>query len=70
MAKSSNQKLKLIYLAEIFEKTALSMRAYDKLIKIGRTIADLDGVEVIEAEHISEAVYFRSLDKKYWKRTV
>lgn len=57
-------------LSEIFEKTALSMRAYDKLIKIGRTIADLEGVEVVEAEHISEAVYFRSLDKKYWKRTV
>ena len=56
-------------LTDVFEKTSLSMRAYDKLIKIGQTIADLDGKEVIEAEHISEAVYFRSLDKKYWNRT-
>ncbi len=57
-------------LSDVFEKTALSMRAYDKLIKIGQTIADLEGKEVIEAEHISEAIYFRSLDKKYWNRTV
>ena len=56
-------------LSDVFEKTALSMRAYDKLIKIGRTIADLEGKETVEADHISEAVYFRSLDKKYWNRT-
>ena len=56
-------------LTEVFERTTLSMRAYDKLIKIGQTIADLEGKEVIEAEHIAEAVYFRSLDKKYWNRT-
>ncbi|MBQ6809551.1 MAG: YifB family Mg chelatase-like AAA ATPase [Clostridia bacterium] len=56
-------------LTQVFERTALSMRAYDKLIKIGRTIADLEGKETVEAAHISEAVFFRSLDKKYWNRT-
>lgn len=59
-----------VLLSDIFEKTSLSMRAYDKLVKIGRTIADLDGKEVVDSNHISEAVYFRSLDKKYWNRTV
>lgn len=52
-------------LTDIFEKTAISMRAYDKIIKIGRTIADLDNSEFINSDHVSEAVYFRTLDKKY-----
>lgn len=56
-------------LTDIFEKMSLSMRAYDRIIRIGRTIADLAGSENIEAEHISEAVYYRSLDKKYRNRT-
>ena len=44
------------------------MRAYDKLIKIARTSADLEGSRDILPKHINEAVYFRSLDKKYWNR--
>ncbi|PWM45705.1 MAG: magnesium chelatase [Clostridiales bacterium] len=53
-------------LENIFTKLSLSMRAYDKIIKISQTIADLDGKETIESAYISEAVFFRSLDKKYW----
>lgn len=53
-------------LLQVFEKLSLSMRAHDKIIKLARTIADLAGRETIEASDISEAVFFRSLDKKYW----
>lgn len=57
-------------LNDVFVKRALSMRAYDKLIKIARTSADLEGSADILPKHINEAVYFRSLDKKYWNREV
>jgi magnesium chelatase family protein len=44
----------------------LSARAYDKVLKVARTIADLDEKEIIEASHISEAVGYRSLDRNLW----
>lgn len=44
----------------------ISARAYDKILKVARTIADLDGKEAIEAIHISEAISYRSLDKDFW----
>ena len=45
----------------------LSIRAYHKILKTARTIADLDSQGTIEEEHIAQAVYYRALDKKYWK---
>lgn len=53
-------------LEEIFTMMNLSARAYHKIIKVARTIADLDGRDDISTEHISEAVCYRINDKGYW----
>ncbi len=54
------------YINEIFENMSFSARAYHKILKVSRTIADMDGCEMINDEHIAEAVCYRSIDKKYW----
>ena len=49
-----------------FKKYKFSARSYDKVLKLSRTIADLDGVDQIDDEHILEAIRYRTLDNKYW----
>ena len=51
-----------------FESLGLSARAYEKVLRVSRTIADLDGSDAVDAVHVAEAVQFRALDKKYWRR--
>lgn len=51
-----------------FTTLSLTARTYHKILRVARTIADLDGEEKINAEHLMEAIGYRTIDKKYWGR--
>jgi magnesium chelatase family protein len=59
-----NQSMELLKFA--MADMRLSARAYDRILKVARTIADLAASESITSDHISEAVHFRALDRQLW----
>jgi magnesium chelatase family protein len=54
------------FLKQAFDSMELSARAYHKILKVARTIADLAGEDNINMIHLAEAVSYRGLDRKYW----
>ena len=58
----------MVLLEQVFEKLDFSARAYDKILRVARTIADIENEKTIDVQHISTAVQFRSLDRKLWRK--
>ena len=53
---------------QVYRRLELTARAYHKVLKVARTLADMDQEKRIAQRHLSEAVCYRGLDQKYWER--
>jgi len=56
----------MILLKKAMEKLQLSARAYDRILKVARTAADMDGSDNIKTEHVAQAIQYRQLDREGW----
>ncbi len=59
-----------LFMEEMYEKYSLTARTYHKVLRVARTIADLDFEEKISLKHLQEAILYRGLDKKYWEEGI
>ena len=58
------------YMEQIYKKLNLTARSYHKILKVARTLADMDECEQIKNSHLNEAVCYRNIDKRFWKEAL